>query len=119
MIPQLAVEQVAKVCHEVNRAYCESLGDLSQKSWEEAEQWQRDSAIKGVRFLLENPKAKPSELHESWLKEKKETGWKWGPVKDTERKEHPCFVDYVELPQEQRSKDYLFQAIVRTLLINE
>ena len=44
------IEQVAKVCHETNKAYCETVGDASQKSWNEAEEWQRQSAIKGVQF---------------------------------------------------------------------
>ena len=25
-------------------------------------------------------------------------GWKYGPVKDPEKKEHPCFVPYDDLP---------------------
>jgi len=41
---------IAEVCHEVNRAYREALGDTSQVSWLEAPQWQRDSAIAGVKF---------------------------------------------------------------------
>src|SRR5437879_1359495 len=42
------VEQVAKICHEANRAYCETIGDNSQPTWEKAPQWQKDSAINGV-----------------------------------------------------------------------
>lgn len=41
-------EQIARVVHEVNRAYCEALGDTSQPKWEDAPQWQRDSAMLGV-----------------------------------------------------------------------
>jgi hypothetical protein len=47
-------EQIARVCHEVNRAYCESLGDMSQPSWEDAPQWQKDSAMLGVKLHTEN-----------------------------------------------------------------
>jgi hypothetical protein len=36
-------------------------------------------------------------------------------VKNPDAKEHPCFVPYDELPAEQRTKDYLFQAVVRAL----
>jgi hypothetical protein len=43
---------IAQVCHEANRAWCEVNGDTSQKPWNEAEQWQRDSAIKGVEFAM-------------------------------------------------------------------
>jgi hypothetical protein len=106
---------IAKVAHEINRAYCEALGDTSQPAWEQAPNWQRDSAINGVRFHLDNPNASPSHSHESWLAEKAATGWKYGPVKDPEAKEHPCFVPYDELPVEQRAKDYLFRAVVHVL----
>lgn len=106
-------EEVAKVCHEVNRAYCVSQGDGSQAPWHEAPAWQRESAIKGVAFARAHPDALPSDSHESWLAEKRATGWKYGPVKDPERKEHPCFVPYEELPPAQRMKDALFLAVVR------
>lgn len=104
--------QVAIVCHETNKAYCESIGDHSQKSWVEAEQWQRDSAINGVRFSIENPHAPASAQHEAWLDAKRADGWVYGPVKDATAKTHPCIVPYGKLPVEQRIKDYLFKAVV-------
>jgi hypothetical protein len=115
-LKMLGIVQIARVCHEANRAYCKALGDGSQVSWDAAPQWQRDSAIAGVRFHMENPNASPSASHESWLKVKTEEGWKYGPVKNVETKEHPCFVPYDQLPVEQRAKDYIFSAIVDTLL---
>ncbi len=111
----MEVVKIARVCHEVNRAYCASLGDHSQPSWEEAPDWQRASAINGVSYTLAHPEAKPSDSHESWLVEKRDAGWKYGPVKNPEAKEHPCFVPYDQLPAEQKAKDYLFQAVVRAL----
>lgn len=109
------IEKIARVCHEANRAYCASLDDHSQLAWENAPVWQRQSAIDGVRFTLFNPDAKPSDSHNSWLAEKERSGWKYGPIKDPEKKEHPCFVPYDALPTEQKAKDYIFQAIVRAL----
>ena len=46
------------------------------------------------------------------MKEKIENGWAYGEVKDPEKKTHLCLVEYSKLPQEQKSKDYIFQAIV-------
>lgn len=109
------IESIARVCHEANRAYCATLGDTSQVAWEDAPEWQRASAVKGVEFNLANPDAPPSASHDSWLEEKRATGWKYGPVKDAEKKEHPCFVPYDELPEDQRRKDHLFKAVVAAL----
>jgi len=108
-------EQIAKVCHEINRAYCAALGDDSQPAWEDAPDWQRSSAISGVAFHLRTPHAGPDHSHNSWLAEKQAAGWKYGPVKDPDLKEHPCFVPYDQLPREQQAKDYLFRAVVHQL----
>jgi hypothetical protein len=107
------VEACARAAHEVNRAYCLALGDDSQLSWETAPEWQKTSACKGVIGAIEG--ATPEQSHEGWLAEKRETGWKYGPMKDPEKKEHPCFVPYAELPEAQRVKDYLFTSTVREM----
>lgn len=109
------VEFIAKMCHEVNRAYCIALGDYSQAPWEDAPEWQRESAINGVRMHIVNPDAGPEASHESWMREKMEVGWKYGPVKDADRKEHPCLVPFDQLPKEQQAKDYIFRAIVHNM----
>ena len=41
---------IAVVCHEANRAWCAVNADDSQKPWNEAKEWQRESAVKGVIF---------------------------------------------------------------------
>lgn len=108
------IEAIAKVCHETNRAYCEVTGDRSQLRWEDAPEWQKSSARNGVKFSLENV-VTPEQSHENWRNVKLQEGWTYGPVKDVNRKEHPCMVPYEALPTEQRTKDTLFLGIVRAL----
>lgn len=111
--------QIAAVCHEANREYCRQLADYSQPYWLDAPGWQRQSAVNGVKFHLEQHEkgVTPSQSasHDSWLEEKRAAGWTYGPVKDAEKKEHPCFVPYHELPLDQQKKDALFGAIVKAL----
>jgi hypothetical protein len=109
---KLTAAQIAEICHEANRAYCRQLGDDSQMAWGDAPDWQRKSAINGVKFRMKNPDALSSESHENWLKEKVAEGWKYGKVKDAVKKTHPCVRPYAKLPQDQRRKDVLFIAIV-------
>lgn len=100
------VERCAEAAHEMNRILCESQGDVSQPRWLDAPEWQRSSAINGVRGALAGNT--PEQSHELWLREKVATGWGYGAVKDPVAKTHPCMVSYSQLPPEQRAKDLLF-----------
>lgn len=108
--------EIAAVTHEVNRAYCAALGDNSQLPWADAPLWQRDSAVEGVKFHHANPSAGPEASHENWMKEKLASGWKYGPEKDQDKKEHPCMVPFSSLPLAQQIKDHLFRAVVHAML---
>ncbi len=108
------IEAVAHATHEANRAYCVAVGDTSQPSWSDAPEWQRSSAVNGVKGVLSGNT--PEQSHESWLKEKRDTGWEYGPVKDPETKQHPCFVPYAELPPEQKAKDHVFVGVARAMI---
>ena len=93
----------ARTAHEVNRAYCAGLGDHTQVRWEDAPEWQRLSALNGVRGVIKSNT--PEQSHMSWLSEK-----------DVEAKTHPCFVSYGELPAAQQYKDTLYVTTVRGVL---
>lgn len=109
---ELVTRSVARVAHEVNRAYCQALGDNSQPVWEEAPQWQRDSAMAGVRLHWKSPEAGPQASHESWMAQKVADGWVYGPEKRPDLKQHPCMVPFDQLPREQQAKDFIFRAVV-------
>lgn len=113
----MTIEDIAGVCHAANAELCRNVGDFSQASWDDAPPEIRTSAIRGVKFALENPDATPEDSHNSWLAEKRENGWVYGEVKDFEKKTHPCFVPYHMLDAHDRSKDHLFQGIVRALAV--
>ncbi|WP_114969374.1 RyR domain-containing protein [Rhodoferax ferrireducens] len=106
---------LAMCAHELNRAYCAAMGDVSQLPWAEAPKWQQDSSLAGVAMHLANPDATPEQSHESWLAQKTADGWVYGEVKDSAKKEHPCFLPYAELPAAQKAKDYIFRAAVHSV----
>lgn len=107
-------DQIARVCHEVNRAYCEALGDTSQVGYDEAPEWQRVSARMGVDLHCMGNFG-PEASHISWMKQKQDDGWRYGAVKDAGLKTHPCLVPFADLPKEQQAKDYIFRAVVHAL----
>lgn len=111
---ELTVDEIAKVAHEVNKAYCEALGDTTQVSWEDAPGWQKDSAVDSVIFH-QCGDHDASASHEAWWQEKRNAGWVYGPIKDAEKKTHPCCVVFSALPVEQKAKNYIFKAVVKEL----
>lgn len=113
---EITVREIAIICHEANKAYCESLEDFSQLHWDDAPEWQKISAMKGVAFHMDHPDATDAASHENWLVEKRVTGWTYGLVKDETKKTHPCIVPFDQLPPEQQMKDRLFRSIVNALL---
>lgn len=114
LVPTMTAEHIAYVAHNINRAYCEAIGDPVPPHWEDADQSIKESAVRGVLFALRY-NATPEMQHDAWMQTRIEQGWKYGPVKDEEKKEHPNLVPYSELPQAARVKDYLFQATVNAL----
>jgi hypothetical protein len=110
-----SIEQVARIAHEANAALCDSIGDHSQPSWDDAPEWQRSSSVNGVRFFLENRDAPASASHERWMREKLESGWRYGELKDADARTHPCMMPFEQLSSEQQAKDHLLKAIVNAL----
>lgn len=103
---------IARICHNVNKAYCEALGDDSQPEFENAPEWMISSALDGVIYHLTNEETTAADSHVNWMAEKEADGWVYGKTKDSEAKTHPCMVPFHHLPLEQQMKDVIFKAIV-------
>lgn len=116
---KISKNDIGKICHEVNKMYCEIMGDTSQVHWNEAPDYIKESALQGVELHLNN-ETTPEDSHISWMENKKKDGWVYGEEKNATLKTHPCMVEYNELPAEQRVKDLLFKSICDTFkIINE
>ena len=111
----MMIEDVARVAHEVNRAYQQAMGDEVAPFWEHASPELRESVEAGVRALLADPSLTPERLHQRWLDRKLMYGWQYGPVKDEARKLHPCVLTYWALTEEQQTKYHLFRGVVLAL----
>lgn len=110
----MRIIDIAKVCHQANKALCETEHDFSQVDWQNADKEIMLSAVDGVENALEDGYT-PQMSHESWCKFKLSHGWVHGVVKSAEHKTHPCLVEYDKLPKHQKAKDSLFISIVNSL----
>jgi hypothetical protein len=110
------ITRAARAAHEVNRAFCERLGDRTHLPWESAPGWVHESAVEGVKAIALDPTLTPERSHENWSAHKLSDGWVYGEKKDALHRTHPCLVPYDELPPEQKVKDSLFGLVVRASL---
>lgn len=44
-------------------------------------------------------------VHDVWAQSRISDGWRYGPERNDERKEHPCLVEYEQLPDSERAYD--------------
>ena len=93
--------------------------DDSQPSWDDAPDWQKNSAMLGGKLHIQHPDAGPQASHESWMAQKLAEGWVHGLSKCPETKQHPCMVPFDQLPREQQAKDYIFRAVVLALTTDD
>ncbi len=62
----------------------------------------------GVRLpaeLLRLSERLAENAHELWARERIKQGWKHGPHRNDENKEHPCLVPYADLPEHEKVHD--------------
>jgi RyR domain len=106
-------QQLGKVSYETVRAWSEANGEPPKKSWDDAEPWRQESAVKSVRKALAGDTAK--DLHESWRTEREGEGWKHADKKDDAAKTNPSLRRFADLTDTQRRAADLFAATVHTV----
>lgn len=106
-------EVCARAAHETNNIYNRAIGDTPSPEWDALTDAQRASVVAGAKHALDGGTAADS--HALWIKTRVDEGWTYGTVKDFAAKTSPCMVPYDELPDAQRRKDALLQAVVRAM----
>ncbi len=43
--------------------------------------------------------------HDVWARQRLADGWRWGPRRNDDTREHPCLLSYDELPDSEREYD--------------
>jgi hypothetical protein len=119
MIDNRQIVLTAQIVHEAIRAYRQALGEDELPGWSDAPQWMREASCAAVEDRLANPGDPPSAQHEAWMKRKQDAGWRFGSEKDARQMTHPSLRPYCELPESERRKDLLVQAVIDALLLRE
>jgi hypothetical protein len=110
-----AIAKIARVMHEAVRAWQKANGEKLAPSWSRAPKWMKEASIASVEWRMENPHAPTSAQHDQWMDKKKADGWKHGHKKSPMRKTHPMMAPYDDLPEVEKRKDALVNAVIDSL----
>lgn len=115
----MKIVDIARVCHESYRAHCEAIGEPPVPGWDDLPQEERDEVMEGVMYVNEHPLSSPKDMHDNWMAKRVSDEWIYGPKKSRVFKTNPCLLPFDDLPPEQRAKDYVFEAIVKSMTPKE
>lgn len=110
-----AATKIAQVVHESVRAWQKANEQPIAPAWGRAAKWMKVASVEAVRWRLHNPGAGVSAQHDRWMAEKAAAGWKYGRTKNGVKKTHPLMVAYRDLPDIERRKDALVNAVIDSL----
>lgn len=63
------------------------------------------SAVSLEPELLRLAELLAENTHDVWARDRLAQGWKYGPCRRDDTKEHPCLIPYEQLPEEEKNYD--------------
>lgn len=112
---QTALVAIARTIHEAIRGWVAAHGETPLEPWPSASEWTKRSTMESILWRIENPDAPHAAQHEQWLEQLRRDGWVFGETKDFDRKTHPMMIPYEELPEFEKRKDAIFNALALSL----
>jgi hypothetical protein len=103
-------ERRAKFVYEAARLENEAAGrPINPEPWEKRDEKFRENMTMAVNRQCGPMRlTSPEVLHEEWVRAYEKMGWRYGEVRDTEKKTHPDMVPFNELGRLEQEKDWVF-----------
>lgn len=108
------IEYISKLIYEATRIEAGwSKRTIIPEEWEKRDVKFRKQFVKIIDTYLSLKKLPtPSEAHNSWMQSYFEMGWKYGKIRDVNKKIHPDLLPFEELPKDEKDKDAIFLVFV-------
>lgn len=108
------LDQISEFIYEATRIEAEwSKRPIVPEKWQERDDKFRNQFIDIInKYMYMDKLPTPEEAHESWVQSYYKMGWKYGNIRNTEKKTHPDLIPFEQLPQAEKDKDAIFLSFV-------
>ncbi|QQV90434.1 RyR domain containing protein [Olleya phage Harreka_1] len=111
------LEQIAKTCHAVHKAYCLQAGIKTQPEWDKVQTEHKLTIFSTIEKILSGEIKTQAQSHANFVDFKKTNGWKYGAGYSIKHKTNPRLVDFFsQLPLEDRIKESIFFECVKSFI---
>ena len=104
---KVTVPELAEALHTVTRLLGRTDGQTIS-TWAELGNEDRLRSAMAINAIMRDSTRTAEELHNLWLQIKVSMGWKYGPVYNLGKLEHPCIISFDRLPTEEKLKDEIW-----------
>lgn len=106
-------ERRAIFVYEAARLENEAAGrPINPEPWGKRDDKFRANMIRAVKHQCGPRRSgSPEALHDAWVRAYRKMGWRYGPIRDPGRKEHPDMVPFCKLGRLEREKDWVYMKL--------
>lgn len=109
------IEKIAAVCYAAIREWCIQTKQPIDYPWENLSPAYRTHVkIVVARCFADMTVPSGKVLHQRCMKEGMDGGWTYGEVVDKAKKRHPDILPWEKLSMEQRIKEHIFSAVIKS-----
>jgi hypothetical protein len=111
-----ALEDIAEVAYSAVSTLLKQQDGVVRKPWKDMTREYKKKIMSAVQYAANNMMYTPEELHNHWLAQKINKGWRYSPVEDRRWSLSPQIQAYSQLESKLRKQDLLFHNVVRSLI---
>ena len=94
-------------------AYHRFRGD-DETVWDDIPEERKMKMVETAELLLKDPT--PENAHKLWMEDRLKTGWKFGEKLDVDSRTSPYLVDYDELEDDVKWKDWMWVNVITSYI---
>jgi len=103
---------ISKLAHNAMADNCLQNYNINIPLWDELPEDNRFVVVNLTAYIYAHPDITDKELHDNWVKDRLNDGWRYGIKLDNDKKENPNIVEYENIPLHFRISSNIFRNVI-------